>query len=660
MNIVSSQDGQENTLVVTTTDKMMASTRWMISRDKKPYYLDGSIRSGEQNIDADIAALSSFEKVDAKLNELGDDWEFGFALGFDGHGYWQGIDFDKVEENELVELANHLPGYVEFSRSGTGAHAYGYGPRPFKTLGSNGSGIEAYSTSQFFVVTRNTIRDAPLTDLAPFVEGVLTPMHKRRRLSGSEGDSGPVDITTIEDIRNALTFGDADDRSEWIANLHALKSLGPQGYGLAVEYSKRSPKFDGADFERVWESLNPTDTSYKAILKKAQDAGWKNPGKGWGLAGHTVDMSAFGSQRFKLLNSAAIRAVSPMEWALKGVIVARGSVVLFGPSASAKSFLVFDLLAAIAEGKPFFGLRTVQRYVVYMALEGRSGVRGRVLAWETVNGRPLPENFAVILDQFDLKSPADVAELASRLPKGCVIAIDTLARAGDDDENDAKQRALVINGMMQLQLLIDGLVIAVAHTGKEEDKGLRGHKKLFDALDGAIAVSRNGDRRMWRADKVKDGQDGISRRFRLAIIPIGTDDDGDEITSCVIAPEHGTFTGTPTKPLSAGMIAGLTAFRVAAGKFGKLDDNGDFVGLHIEAWREEFYRTSTAENAETKRRTFNRTRETLVEIGELSVDNDHYSIAGPNSIVSNAAIAAQINAGTPGHDRDKGGTCPAS
>lgn len=639
-----------------TSALMVQAKRWFISKDKIPYYVDGRRRQGEQNSPDDLASMATFETAVATCAERGEGWQVGFATGYDGNGYWQAVDFDKITDNGLVALADKQPGCVERSRSGTGSHAYGYG-REFKNLTSNGSGIEAHCKGQFFVVTTDLVRDSPLIDLAPFVEAVLAPLHGRFGTKPANNAlAGDVDARTMADLASALIAIPANcPYPEWQRIGAALKSLGEQGRKLFLDWSNSifiaDPKVTPED---KWDQLAADRTSYKVIFAEAALHGWRNPAKGWGLPAPIT------APRFQLLGSASLRAIAAMEWAVKGVVVARGAVVVFGASGSGKSFFVFDMLAAIAEGRPFFGLRTKQRPVVYMALEGRSGVRGRVLAWEAVNSRSLPENFSVILDQFDLKNTADVAELASRLPRGCVIAIDTLARAGDEDENDPKQRAFIINGMMELQRLTDGLVIAVAHTGKEEDKGLRGHKKLFDALDGVIAVSRTGERRMWRADKVKDGQDGTARRFKLAVIPIGTDEDGEDITSCVIAPEHGTFMGTPTKALSPGLLHALTAFRIAAGKAGKLDGSGNFIGVHIEAWRDEYYRTSPAENADTKRRTFNRARETLVEVEELIVSDDFYSVAGPNAIVTNAAIAAQIRTGTPGHDRDKGGTCPAS
>jgi putative DNA primase/helicase len=80
-----------------------------------------------------------------------------------------------------------------------------------------------------------------------------------------------------------------------------------------------------------------------------------------------------------------------------------------------------------------------------------------------------------------------------------------------------------------------GLVVLVHHTGKDSTKGLRGHSSLFAAMDAAIEVVRNGDRREWRVAKSKDGQDGGTHQFKLHVEPLGEDEHGDPITSCVVA-----------------------------------------------------------------------------------------------------------------------------
>jgi len=78
----------------------------------------------------------------------------------------------------------------------------------------------------------------------------------------------------------------------------------------------------------------------------------------------------------------------------------------------------------------------------------------------------------------------------------------------------------------------------VHHTGKDATRGLRGHSSLFAALDAAVEVTREGDRREWKVAKAKDGQDGAEHPFRLAVLDLGEDDEGEAVTSCVIAPDE--------------------------------------------------------------------------------------------------------------------------
>jgi len=72
-------------------------------------------------------------------------------------------------------LVGDLPGYVETSPSGNGVHAIGYG-RSFKTLGSNGSGIEAYASKRYFTVTGTQARGYPVCT-GDFVEMKLALRH---------------------------------------------------------------------------------------------------------------------------------------------------------------------------------------------------------------------------------------------------------------------------------------------------------------------------------------------------------------------------------------------------------------------------------------------------------------------------------------------------
>ena len=243
--------------------------------------------------------------------------------------------------------------------------------------------------------------------------------------------------------------------------------------------------------------------------------------------------------RYKLLTCDQLRDLPPLAWCVRGVLPARGLAAIAGPSASGKSFLAFDLAAAIAGGWRWFGQRVEAAPVVYAALEGEAGYKLRAQAWETNHAQALPHGLRLMLDPFKLTEPQDVEDLAAVVPAGAVVIVDTLNRAAPDtDENSSRDMGKVLDAAKRLQALTGGLVVLVHHTGKDESKGLRGHSSLFAALDAVVTVSRDGDRREWKLGKSKDGADGEAHTFKLQVEALGFDEHGDSLTSCVVVPTN--------------------------------------------------------------------------------------------------------------------------
>jgi putative DNA primase/helicase len=243
--------------------------------------------------------------------------------------------------------------------------------------------------------------------------------------------------------------------------------------------------------------------------------------------------------RYKLLTSADLAAIPPLAWRVRGVLPSVGLAALFGPSGSGKSFLGFDLAAAIAAELRWFDCRVEAAQVVYVCLEGESGFTVRAQAWEVHHGRKLPAGLTMVMQPFKLTDPRDVHDLAAVIPPGAVVFLDTLNRAAPTaDENSSKDMGEILEAAKQLQSLTGGLVVLVHHTGKDATKGLRGHSSLFAAMDAAVEVWRDGDRREWKVAKAKDGQDGDAHPFKLQIETLGIDDHGDPITSCVVVQDH--------------------------------------------------------------------------------------------------------------------------
>jgi hypothetical protein len=107
------------------------------------------------------------------------------------------------------------------------------------------------------------------------------------------------------------------------------------------------------------------------------------------------------------------------------------------------------------------------------------------------------------------------------------------------------------------------------------------------------------------------------------MVDLGTDEDGDRISSCVI---EGTQSETPRmqKTMTASQRRGMEAFMTAAAKRGMASGAAE---VEADDWRDEFYRRSTADSPEAKRKAFSRVRAELVEGGLLVVSNDVYSLS---------------------------------
>ena len=229
-----------------------------------------------------------------------------------------------------------------------------------------------------------------------------------------------------------------------------------------------------------------------------------------------------------------------MAWRIKGVLPATGLGAVFGASGSGKSFLVLDALQSLAAGADWFGHRVKPCPVIYCALEGEGGIAGRVQAYRIRHGSTA-ENIRYLVQPFSLLEGGDVHDLAKAIKAADagagVVVLDTLNRAAPGaDENDSKSMGKIIAAAKELQTLVGGLVLLVHHTGKDASKGLRGHSSLHAALDAAIEVRRDGDRREWLIAKSKDGKDGAAHPFKLDMVELGTDEDGEPVTSCVVRP----------------------------------------------------------------------------------------------------------------------------
>lgn len=255
------------------------------------------------------------------------------------------------------------------------------------------------------------------------------------------------------------------------------------------------------------------------------------------------------------------------EWLVKNTITRRELSMVAGPSKSGKSFLVLDLALSIARGVDWFGRKTMRGGVIYQAGEGAMGIKKRIRAYREHTGLTTKDQlpFVLLPSRVDLYNSEDhtdalIAECLAhkkRDLKGSLelIVIDTWATATPGaNENDGKDVSAVLERCARINRETGSAVLLVHHMNADGAK-VRGHTSILANLENVLIVKQVDDHhdadgrqiREAKLDKNKDGEGGQSFRFVLKGVRIGTDEDGDAVTSCVVKQPDGTGSDAPAQ-----------------------------------------------------------------------------------------------------------------
>lgn len=247
---------------------------------------------------------------------------------------------------------------------------------------------------------------------------------------------------------------------------------------------------------------------------------------------------------YKPQSVAELIGAPPPSWLVRGLLPAEGLCVLYGEPGSGKSFLVLDLLAAIARGIDWAGQKTRKGAAVYVGLEAQ--INARVAAYLR-HHQATPDDLGALhvfqRQPMSLTQPANAKQFIGDLHlhgiHPAVVVIDTLARAmPGKDENSATDMTAAIACAGMISTAFDCLCILVHHSGKDASRGARGHSSLLGAADAELAVTcdRVSGLREVRATKMKDGADGVAWKFRLQTVDLGPtgNDPSERVTSLVV------------------------------------------------------------------------------------------------------------------------------
>jgi hypothetical protein len=250
--------------------------------------------------------------------------------------------------------------------------------------------------------------------------------------------------------------------------------------------------------------------------------------------------------------------VRAYPWRIKGILPMNDNVLLMGPSRSGKTFECLDMLMHVMNGQPFAGRKVIPAGFIYLTYEGATGFENRLRAYLMHHGMTIDDlhSFAWLTRPPNLFASEDnvialadeIVELAKtfKLPLGGIV-VDThnsATRGSSEVKSDDMNK--IMSNYDTVKERAGAPLIVIGHTNAEGRH--RGNEQFFNNIETAILVERvytdhkktiekrddNGRVvRRGKINKQREGDDRTSWEFVLESVEIGTDEDGDPITSMV-------------------------------------------------------------------------------------------------------------------------------
>lgn len=536
---------------------------------KMPYYLSGSVRNKTHGSADDRRLLVTFEEARAFAQKH----DFaGVGLALMPEFGITALDFDNCVKDGVIDprVEKLTAGtYAELSPSGTGVRAFMLGESPDSkdsTPVDGSFGFETFHAKGFVTFTGHVTELTELTGsentVAPLSEEVkafCATRFKRidRVRAECVGAGKPTMGFSPEQIGDLLKkLPDQLCYDDWVAvGMAVHHETEGEGFDVWDEWSSLSPKYTNSEYSMErWRSFGQNQTAdYKTmgtVLQMIRDSGGET---GFEVAAadefEALPMPVGG--KFNIRSHADFAGqVRSVRWIVKDILPAATLAVLFGESGSGKTFACYDLCAAVCRGVEWNGKRVTKGRVLYVVAEGVAGFVNRIKAYCHQQGiSPADVDMDVISDITpNLLEPAHITDLIKDIKQRQpydLIVMDTFAQVMPGaNENSGEDVGKALAECKRIHRHTGAMVLLVHHSGKDASKGARGWSGLRAAADVELEVLRSDELRSISVTKLKDGQDGAQIGFKLHTVILGEDEDGDDITSCIV--EY-TNTGRATK-----------------------------------------------------------------------------------------------------------------
>ncbi len=339
--------------------------------------------------------------------------------------------------------------------------------------------------------------------------------------------------------------------------------------------------------------------------------------------------------RFRLLRFDAVKLDGKAHYLIKKLIPSDGLTVIWGPPKCGKSLWVQDLSMHVALGWEYRGRRVKRGPVVYIACEGERGLRARIEAWR----RERLETYEYIVPFWLLPTQLNlidewpelvkaITETVSEDTPPAAIVIDTLNRSLVGSESSDEDMGAYIYAADSVRGHFPGCAVIVVHHCGHDATRPRGHTALLGAVDCQIAVKRSADGLITtEVERMKDGPEGERTTSRLQVVDVGTDSDGEPITSCVVQAADGETVMAPA-PSGQARIA-LDLLKKAVNQAGEIPPANNHIPgtkkvVPLTLWRGYCKSGGLAagDNEEAFKKAFQRARVKLQNAGFISIWDD--------------------------------------
>ena len=341
--------------------------------------------------------------------------------------------------------------------------------------------------------------------------------------------------------------------------------------------------------------------------------------------------------KFKLIRFSDLKTDASSAFLIKGLIPRSGLTVIWGPPKCGKSFLMTDAMLHVALGWDYRGRKVCSGPVVYCAFEGADGYGKRADAFRKHHNlvvsqvdppfflMPTPISFAA-------DYPALITSISDQIGsnKPVAVVLDTLNRSLQGSESSDEDMAAYIRAADAVREAFGCAVIIVHHCGIDGTRP-RGHTSLTGAVDAQLAVKRDGMGNITATvEWMKDGPEGDVICSSLESVDVGTDHDGETITSCVVVPVAASGGATVKKSarLSGAAQTALRALEETIIECGEIPPESARIPagvrvVTVDQWRQCAYRKGISSGEErAKQLAFSRATDRLLSGQHVGIWDD--------------------------------------